>query len=753
MRPASALLLALFAATLAGQAPIGFGPTVLNTFTWYGASPSGCSAGARGMCVGGQPFADTLYFTGWFANANMLPFTNGLPIVGTLNDFTSKTCSGNFAVIQLAAFSWVNRNAGKVQEVNCMSAFNSGIDAPAGWYGHCTSGDNSPGCVWHSRSSFVRGGVWYVPVMRQIPAGTASTRDVTLIKSTDGGATWRNPYTVAQGGPASPNGDPPLCNATASGAGNPCTHASYPGSIMWPAVSGNLVAWQAVQYGQDWGTGNPATTMPADVTDGCDPRTYTCFVGDPLDRSLMRVLNSDLPLLDVTKYQYYTCPSISDTYKCPGSDPASWSPNYADRTEIGPPVKLWIWSNPVTYIKEFKSYLMVAGVGDGMVFLTAPNIQGPWTFVKAHFNTGQGFGFTAPVLGVGYEVVTSSPPRIKLTMASDRTDLDSSHQGSLRFDQFDIVLGRTPTNGLNTNQFIVPGYGTLGAPLIYSDSHAPRTIPRKGLELGFDFYDHAGLSPSSGIVGMRDYAKDGIMMVPCHGPGLCDWHMGHGISSQSFGVQIVNTGYQASMTTMRHEFPQTSAIAAANTTTAGLTPANAPAAMQGNGTYTVVAVLSRTSGTDQQTPLWSTGVNSDSASSMIALSYPNATGVLELGWGLGNRWRYNSSWAMTNGLWYFIACTVQASGNTPLASMWVGENGALVDKIAGVSRTSSGGSPSPTPAVALSPLTLALYTNGRHVSASYGGLYVYSRVLGRAELGFVYQTLKAEMARRGVTLQ
>ena len=138
---------------------------------------------------------------------------------------------------------------------------------------------------------------------------------------------------------------------------------------------------------------------------------------------------------------------------------------------------------------------------------------------------------------------------------------------------------------------------------------------------------------------------------------------------------------------------------------------------------------------------------------MIALSYPNATGVLELGWGLGNRWRYNSSWAMTNGLWYFIACTVQASGNTPLASMWVGENGALVDKIAGVSRTSSGGSPSPTPAVALSPLTLALYTNGRHVSASYGGLYVYSRVLGRAELGFVYQTLKADMARRGVTLQ
>jgi len=523
---------------------------------------------------------------------------------------------------------------------------------------------------------------------------------------------------------------------------------------MWPAISGNIVGWQAVQYGQDWGTANPSTTMPADVTDGCDPRTYTCFVGDPIDHSLMRVLNSDLPLLDVTKYQYYSCPSISDTYRCPGSDPASWSSNYADRTEIGPPIKALLWSNPVTYIKEFKSYLMVGGGTDAMVFLTAPTIQGPWTWVKAHVSTGQGFGFTAPVLGVGYEVVTTNPPRVKLTMASDRTDLDANHQGSLRFDQFDLILGRTPATGSQTNQYILTKYGgPYGAPLVYSDSHAPGTIPRRDLALGFDFYDHAGGGPLSGVVGMRDFAKDGIMMVPCHGPGLCDWNSGQGVTSQPFGVQIINNGYQANMTSMRHEFPQTAAIAAANTTTNGLTPANAPAAMQGNGTFTVISVISRISGTDQQVPLWSTGINSGSASSMVALSYPNATGVLELGWGLGNRWRYNSGWAMTNGLWYFIACTVQANGASPLASMWIGENGVLVDKIAGVSRTSTGGTPTQTPAVAASPFILAQFNSGRHASASYGGLYIYSRVLGRAEIGFVYQTLKREMARRGVTLQ
>ncbi|MEO8368099.1 MAG: hypothetical protein ABI806_02715 [Candidatus Solibacter sp.] len=519
-------------------------------------------------------------------------------------------------------------------------------------------------------------------------------------------------------------------------------------------MSGNLVAWQAVQYGQDWGAANPATTMPADVTDGCDPRTYTCFVGDPLDRSLARVLNSDLPLLDATKYQYYSCPAMSDTYQCPGSDPASWSSNYADRTEVGPPVKAWMWSNPATYIKEFKSYLIVGGITNGMIFASAPTLQGPWTWVKTHLPPGaQGFGFTAPVLGVGYDVVSANPPRIKLTMASDRTDLDANHQGSLRFDQFDLVLGRTSKNGSNTNQHIVGGYAPLGAPLVYSDSHAPRTIPRKGLELGFDFFDHAGSTPTSGVVGMRDYARDGIMMVPCHGPGYCDWNAGQGTTTQAYGVQIYNNGYQANMTTMRREYPQTAAIATANAAIGGLTPANAPVAMQGNGTYTVISVVNRLSVTDRQVPIWSTGTDSSSVSSMVALSYASATGLLELGWGLNNRWRFNSNWSMTNGSWYFIACTVQANGGTPLAGMWVGENGALVDKLAGVARASTGGTPTQTPAVAASPLTLTLYNSGRHASVGFGGLYVYSRVVGRAELGFIYQTLKQEMARRGVTLQ
>ena len=124
----------LFACLLLAQAPIGFGPGsmglgMLDYFDWYIGTPSGCSTaqgangGSRGMCVGGLPNGDTIYFTGWFANASALPVTTGLPLVGTLNDFTSKTCSGNLMLVQLAEFDWTAKNASRMYEVNCMAGY------------------------------------------------------------------------------------------------------------------------------------------------------------------------------------------------------------------------------------------------------------------------------------------------------------------------------------------------------------------------------------------------------------------------------------------------------------------------------------------------------------------------------------------------------------------------------------------------------------------------------------------------------
>src|ERR1035438_6263911 len=138
MRFASVLLpAAICACLLLAQSPIGFGPGslspgLLDYFDWYPAAASGCTAGSRGMCVGHSPSGDTMYFSGWFADAHLLPITTGLPIVGTLNDFTSKTCSGNLMVIQLAAFDWAARNASRIYEVNCMSDYGSAPGAKIG---------------------------------------------------------------------------------------------------------------------------------------------------------------------------------------------------------------------------------------------------------------------------------------------------------------------------------------------------------------------------------------------------------------------------------------------------------------------------------------------------------------------------------------------------------------------------------------------------------------------------------------------
>jgi hypothetical protein len=752
----------LIVTALRAQTPIGLGtgtlsPGVLDYFDWYTATASGCTAGTREMCVGTLPNGDTIYPTGWFAEASQLPVTTGLPIVGTLNDFMTKTCAGNVGVIQIAAFSWAARNASKIAEVNCMDTFNSGPGRNA-WNMHCTSNDDSPGCVWHSRSSFVRGGRWYLPVIRQIPAGTASVHDATLIVSADGGKTWKNPYTVAHGGAASATGDAPLCDSAAGGAGNPCRDARYAGSIMWPGLPGNLITWQAIQYGQDWGTADPSTAMPSGINDGCDPMIYTCFISDPIERSLARVLNRDLPSLDVTKWQYYTCPAITDAYRCPGSAAGSWTSVFADRTPIGPPIVNFIWSNPVTYIKEFKSYLMTGGLKSGgsanVVFYTSPAPYGPWEVFANP--SGLSWGFTVPVLALSTTVGTN-PPRVSLTTVSDVTTYTA--EGSPIFAQLDLVPERTPmTQGGEQSLYRKIGTFSFNAGYILSDRDALGTIPRKDIVWLFDFYDHGGTSGWEQVTtGFRDLANGSAFLVPCLGnpTGTCQWNAGQGVTLQPYGANLQDNGYKVHLITASHETPQTIAIGAANSATAGLTPQNVPSTLQGNGSYTIAGVF-RINGTGyNQVPLWLIG-DASGSNTEVALSYPNTTGgPLELGWGVSaNRWRYLSAFTPTTGNWYFVACTVQANGATPTGHMWMGIGGSLVDEIAGVSRASTGGRPTQTPNVAAAPLQLGIEPGGtHHTNASYASLFVYSRALSQAEVWLMYNTVKAKMAARGVTLQ
>src|ERR1017187_6551355 len=168
MRLVSTLLLAfVFACLLLAQAPIGFITAPLRSLDWWNAAASGCTPGATGMCVGAyRPVGDTIYFTAWLANASQLPVTTGLPIVGTLNDFNAASCGGNIAIVQLSVFDWDTPHASKINQINCMAGA-VGTNAPAGWYGHCTSADDGGnGCVWHSHGILDGGGKPFVVIYR-----------------------------------------------------------------------------------------------------------------------------------------------------------------------------------------------------------------------------------------------------------------------------------------------------------------------------------------------------------------------------------------------------------------------------------------------------------------------------------------------------------------------------------------------------------------------------------------------------------
>src|ERR1022692_4693418 len=239
MRLVSVFLSTLICACLLAQSPVGLGTGTLGAgldqaFWWYTSTPSGCSnTPAGGSCVGHNPIGDTLNYTAWFADASLLPVTTGLPIVGMMNDMGDTACPGsNFSIAQLAEFSWSAPTASRIYDINCMNGYGQGDNVPAGWHGHCMSGDafNDSDCSWKAIMPFVKNGKLYICLYRAINSGAFNPHDLTMLESDDGGKTWRNPYTVAYGGAADPNGDPPHCDSAAGGAGNPCldgTHLDY----------------------------------------------------------------------------------------------------------------------------------------------------------------------------------------------------------------------------------------------------------------------------------------------------------------------------------------------------------------------------------------------------------------------------------------------------------------------------------------------------------------------------------------------
>jgi hypothetical protein len=252
--------------------------------------------------------------------------------------------------------------------------------------------------------------------------------------------------------------------------------------------------------------------------------------------------------------------------------------------------------------------------------------------------------------------------------------------------------------------------------------------------------DHGGTAGSL-YPFFHDVANGATILYPCYTDGGV--HCGQMVSAKGLDALAnsirVNHGYSP-----RFE----SNISDLNTGVTGGNQ-NAPAAMQGNGTFTVAGVFRSDEATHG--PIWATG-NPVGDNASVELVLQDTTSYLGLDWGnhyYSHRY-FHSGFAPTPGNWYFITAVVTAGSTAPTANLWVGVGGVLMDKLSGVSR---GGSGTITPAVTTTPLVLGDDAGSEGPSESYAGLLIYNRALSSIEVQSLYQSFKTKMAERGVTVQ
>ncbi len=391
--------------------------------------------------------------------------------------------------------------------------------------------------------------------------------------------------------------------------------------------------------------------------------------------------------------------------------------------------------------------------------MTATSLAGPWSIPQDVFVSGYAAGidmtFMNPVPGLGYSVISSNPPHVKITMLSARRD--HSAEQSPVVSEWDLTAGGTVQGSRSVyhtgyNQY--GGYWNIHSGLQISPSNNNRSIPKNGLVTAWDMYDSGGATATSGPSVFGDIANGAAVLAPFAG-GIFGWNSGQGLQLTAPGPQFTGAlGYAVLMKTLTYSSPPT--------INASLAERNM-AEMSGNATWSVATVFRRDTPSDaafDYVPIWQVGDSGDAAGNKaIALGYQKNTGTIQLGWGTANfvnHYRYATSFTPTSGNWYFMCATNTANGSTPVSHLWTGIGGVLVDELAGVSRAASGGSPSATPNTSSTPMYLGqdIYQSVSSINGAYAGLYVYSRDIGQAGCGQIYSTLKPNLlAQRAVTLQ
>jgi hypothetical protein len=361
-------------------------------------------------------------------------------VLGSLNDGQVSPCatSGDFQLVRLTGIDFTTPSNGSRTKVNCMTDYGTGADMtwPPDAPGTCALG-GANNCTWATHGITSVNGKLYWQLYRQ-QQGTSWARDVTMIVSSDGGATWCNKASI--GGSCSATGDVP----TSPGGATYTTGMLFKDSAPWDGGSQKMGFISFVHYCQDESISCPAKDNNA---------TYTYMLaqeGNYGATRLVRWPKTSMPTLNISTMEYYVCATWPTTV-CDGTDNANWTATQASATALplNPPGAMM----ELIYLKDQDVYVGTTWNGNNGDFYMydAPHPWGPFTLdLTTHPRGPATFGVSV-FTNMPLAAVTSNSSTSADVIVLSSTSSVAWSGGSLFMDRFTVTVPASATDGSRTS--------------------------------------------------------------------------------------------------------------------------------------------------------------------------------------------------------------------------------------------------------------------------------------------------------------
>lgn len=748
---------------------------------------------------------------------------NGKPLC-TFNDGSSTLGGSSIGLYNFTVLDMTSIANTTIVAKNRMVSYGTGAgdtNVPAGWNGQSTSGQGS-GYTWKSGPETAFSGWTVIPVFRQSAPNYFAAGDSTVIASPDGGIYWMNPYnywhitvssvacavgvvtlTTNSNGLTGGGGDVIWVHDANTGTnGKWTTTAATALSVSYARSCTGVTTGASSGYvGRMSATGD-APLAPSDGSYTASPSSIMFKDASPYDGSTNKAgrlmffsycrdesctgsphgadsylhgfssngrstqyYNFRIPkdinsVMDVTKWEWYTCSSYSPANVCDGTSATYRSTTLSNATmiftgvgvisnggtSINPTIGYtnqmgFVFGNPVYYcatsgcayvVSVYQQYLGVGGDHTG--FISFPSPWGPFTPTTSEFpNTIAGFFSLIP-----FTVYTtdSTPYHARFVAAGDSyTAPFETNNSSLGLQTVNLTLGASE-NGMNLagcTQYRLTWAPTAGA------------IIRNGLWAFFDFFSHGCYNHRIGNVNYPSLFANDIsswpaqrQFIPCFtdGADMCaNYNIGHGVSVDVDSLAILDLGYES-----RFELADT---------VPGIynRPTSTPLNSSADPAWTMGFVIKPSDVTVATQTFVAIGPTDHKLSLIVASP---ASGKIALKWEFsgGSVTASSTNVVLATLTWANVVITKSAGavtvcGTPPCtATVHMYINGAEVP----VTRTNTG-----TPDMQAGKLVVGAGSTLDY-TGWVGEFDLYTRVLSAAEISRNYATHKTTLARRTISL-